>query len=182
MGDFLEKYRIDFPWDNTYNQDIDGDIDGDMETTELDTSRYPANGYKLSMEMLECGIRKSWTPFRMWVSKDGLYTTVEWCDGEKTTVKAEDPEKASLYGGFTACLAKRIFGSTTDALGFMESALQEAGARSKEKARIAKLKKERKQYNHQERIRIREERIKAEMEHQRIVKLAADRLAKKEEE
>lgn len=51
-------------------------------------------------------------PKNIWFT-DGGYTTVEWFDGTKTTVKAEDPDTASDFAGFCCAMAKKMYGSNT---------------------------------------------------------------------
>lgn len=44
--------------------------------------------------------------------KIGL-TTIEWCDGTKTTARAENPECADRFTGFMTAYAKRAAGNTS---------------------------------------------------------------------
>lgn len=92
--------------------------------------------------------RNSIIPKRIWFNEhDGkFYTTVEWEDGTKTTVAEENKEHASQYGGFTAALAKRMFG-TGNSIYLMNKAIDKANERKKlrekerEEERIRKQKK-----------------------------------------
>lgn len=45
-------------------------------------------------------------------NRDKKSTTIMWLDGEKTTVKCIEGETFSEYHGFTAAVAKRIYGGT----------------------------------------------------------------------
>ena len=47
------------------------------------------------------------------------HTTIEWSDGVKTTVGCIEGQEFDEYGGFTAALAKRLFGSSSAAIRFM---------------------------------------------------------------
>lgn len=47
------------------------------------------------------------------------HTTIEWSDGVKTTVGCMEGQEFDEYGGFTAALAKRLFGSSSAAIRFM---------------------------------------------------------------
>lgn len=60
-------------------------------------------------------------PVKMWQTDNG-YTTVEWNDCTKTTVKTEDGKNATAYGGFCACVVKKLYGSTGQAIKMMEHA------------------------------------------------------------
>lgn len=50
---------------------------------------------------------------RVYIS--GRYTTIEWADGEKTTVGCSPDDPYSEYAGFAACVVKRLFGSSGSA-------------------------------------------------------------------
>ena len=47
------------------------------------------------------------------------HTTIKWSDGVKTTVGCMEGQEFDEYGGFTAALAKRLFGSSSAAIRFM---------------------------------------------------------------
>ena len=47
------------------------------------------------------------------------HTTIEWADGTKTTVGCIEGQEFDEYAGFTAALAKRLFGSSSAAIRFM---------------------------------------------------------------
>ena len=48
------------------------------------------------------------------ILKYGIATIVFWVDGTKTIVKRAEGEPDDEYAAFTAALAKKIFGSTTE--------------------------------------------------------------------
>lgn len=47
------------------------------------------------------------------------HTTIEWIDGEKTTVGCAEGQQFDEYAGFCAAVLKRLFGSTREAVRFM---------------------------------------------------------------
>lgn len=119
---------------------------------------------------------KQLVPYRMWVKED--YTTVEWDDGTKTTAHCEKPENATEYGGFCACLAKKLFGSTSNALKAMDKAIETAEWPAKKKQierdKLKKLKQERHEHiiqaqkaEHEALVQREIERIKAHAEAER---------------
>lgn len=57
-------------------------------------------------------------PFRK-IYFNNKHTTIEWSDGVKTTVGCIEGQEFDEYGGFTAALAKRLFGSSSAAIRFM---------------------------------------------------------------
>lgn len=72
-------------------------------------------------------------PERLWRNADNGYTTVEWSDGTTTSVSAEDPYTATPYGGFCACVAKKLYGSTSRAIKHMDIADRRAQWPAKKK-------------------------------------------------
>lgn len=60
-------------------------------------------------------------PLKIWQMDNG-YTTVEWNDDTTTSVKIETGGRATLYGGFCACVVKKLYGSTGQAIKMMEHA------------------------------------------------------------
>lgn len=80
-------------------------------------------------------------PLKMWQTDNG-YTTVEWTDGTTTSVSTEYDGHATPYGGFCACVVKKLYGSTGQAIKMMEHADKNAKLPA-EKKRIEreKLKK-----------------------------------------
>ena len=117
-------------------------------------------------------------PYRIWQNQP--YTTVEWEDGEKTTVKAESYETMTLYGGFTACLAKRIFGTTSNAIRALETAMHTAELPKLEKRKIREMEKEKRQKAHQMRIEEHEKEVLWRMNQMRINREAELRLAEED--
>ena len=117
------------------------------------------------------------TPYRIWFnSHDTLFfTTVQWMDDTKTTVAIPEDEHATEYSGFTAALAKKIFG-TTGALKSMESAVEKAKEPAKRKAAQREATKYARQHAHELRMKAREDRIQCEMEQMRIKREAQRRL------
>lgn len=60
-------------------------------------------------------------PLKMWQTDNG-YTTVAWTDGTTTSAKIENGGRATPYGGFCACVVKKLYGSTGQAIKMMERA------------------------------------------------------------
>ena len=85
-------------------------------------------------------------PVKIWTTSNG-YTTVLWNDNTKTTAKCEKPENATEYGGFCACAAKKLYGSTSKSLNAMTKAIDNANWPAKQKQierdKLKKLKQER---------------------------------------
>ena len=48
------------------------------------------------------------------------HTTIEWADGEKTTVGCAEGQMFDEYSGFGAAVLKRLFGSSTAAIRYMD--------------------------------------------------------------
>lgn len=119
------------------------------------------------------------TPRRIWQTSGG-YTTIEWMDGEKTTVKAENEETATEFAGFCAALAKQIFGSTSNVDRKIQYAKWRTEEPARKKAEERKRIKMRKQREHQRRMRERENAIQDEMRRMQIEREAEKRLEKEE--
>lgn len=67
------------------------------------------------------------------VYRRGKATIVEWKDGTKTVVVKEDSCEDSMFHGFCAALAKKIFGSTTNVMKTIEEAdMDERNRKTKE--------------------------------------------------
>lgn len=119
------------------------------------------------------------TPVRMW-STPGGYTTVEWSDHTKTTVRAENEETATTYGGFCACVAKKLYNRSTDAIGLMNRALDRAAWPAKrkqiEREKLKKMKRDKVEYEK----KAREKMIHHIMETKRIEREAERRLEQQE--
>lgn len=107
---------------------------------------------------------------------DGRHTTVEWMDGTKTTVCCEDPEKYTEWSGFCACVAKKLYGSTTKAEDMLENAKEYTAWPKKrkeiEREKIKKMCRER----HDRAVMEREEKIAAKMEEMWIANEATKRM------
>lgn len=114
---------------------------------------------------------------RIW-QNDGRHTTVEWRDGTKTTVCCEDPEKYTEWGGFCACVTKKLYGSATKAELELETAKQTTAWPAKRKELERKKLKALKQRAAQRKKEQREQKIADKMEEMRITNEAGHRLAK----
>jgi Ni,Fe-hydrogenase maturation factor len=110
-------------------------------------------------------------PWKIWFNAhDGLFfTTVEWTDGTKTTVSIPNNLEDLEYSGFTAALAKKIFGGKAARL--MQDAVDKANepARIREEKRKAEKEKrkaneEQKRKSHDWRVARRIEELKIERE------------------
>lgn len=112
---------------------------------------------------------------RIW-QNDGRHTTVEWRDGTKTTVCCEDPEKYTEWGGFCACVTKKLYGSATKAEFELQTAKETTAWPAKmkqlEREKIKKMCRER----HDRAVMEREEKIAAKMEEMWIANEATKRL------
>lgn len=112
---------------------------------------------------------------RIW-QNDGRHTTVEWRDGTKTTVCCEDPEKYTEWGGFCACVVKKLYGSATKAEFELQTAKETTAWPKKkkqmEREKIKKMCRER----HDRAVMEREEKIAAKMEEMWIANEATKRL------
>lgn len=106
------------------------------------------------------------TPNRIWFNPP--YTTVEWLDKTKTTACAENPENFSEYNGFAACVAKRLYGNTTQAIYLMDKALDEATRPKREKEARRAAEKAAKREMQEELQKAREYRLKAEVDRERL--------------
>lgn len=113
-------------------------------------------------------------PLKMWQTDNG-YTTVAWTDGTTTSVLTEDDGHATPYGGFCACVVKKLYGSTGQAIKMMEHADKNAKWHA-EKKRIEreKLKKIR-----QANAEMRQEKEKKRREH--LVELHMEEIYAKRE-
>ena len=119
-------------------------------------------------------------PVRIW-RNPGDYTTVEWPDGTKTTVKAENHENANDYAGFCACAMKKLYGSTSNAIRAMAKAEENAAWPAKQKEIVRTRLKQLRIIRAVEEKRARERRIKYEMECMKERAEAERRLNKQEE-
>ena len=113
-------------------------------------------------------------PVNMW--DDGCCTTVEWEDGTKTTVRAEHPDRVTDFGGFTAALAKKLYGSTTKVTQAYQKALENPKKKAKEKKAAREAEKKLKQQAREEKAKLQELRIKAKMDEMYIESEAERRI------
>lgn len=113
-------------------------------------------------------------PVKMWQTDNG-YTTIQWSDSTTTSVKAENEGRATPYGGFCACVLKKLYGSTGQAIKMMQRADKNAKLPA-EKKRIEReaLKKFR-----QARAEI--QRNEEAKRHERMVKLQMEEIYAKRE-
>ena len=124
--------------------------------------------------------RNSIVPKRIWFNEhDGnFYTTVEWEDCTKTTVAEENKDYPTKYGGFTAALAKRIYG-TGGTIRAMNQAIDKANEKKKlreeQRNQDRLLKQYRRDYEATLRKKMHEERVREEVE-----RLRAEREAKRQ--
>jgi len=120
--------------------------------------------------------RNSIIPKRIWFNEhDGkFYTTVEWEDGTKTTVTEENKEHASQYGGFTAALAKHMFG-TGGTIRLMNQAIDKAN----EKKKLREQERERKKANEQ--YKRERDAMNRKLRHDLLVREALERLRAEQE-
>ena len=118
------------------------------------------------------------TPYRIWcnVHDDECYTTVQWMDGAKTTVSSLAGAGCSKYAGFTAALAKKLYGSTTESIKHMDSAIDKAAEPARRRAEVREFNKNAKKRAHELRMKEREDRIKSRMDQLRIEREAVKRL------
>lgn len=122
---------------------------------------------------------RSITPKRIWFNEhDGkCFTTVEWEDGVKTTVS--ETLNATDYGGFTAALAKRIYG-TGGTIRVMNQAIDKANEKKKLREEQRKhdrlLKQYRRDYEATLRKKMHEERVREEVERLRVEREAKRRI------
>lgn len=118
-------------------------------------------------------------PVNMWITPNG-YTTVQWEDGTKTTVKAEG-ENATEYGGFCACVVKKLYGSTTCGLKQMQKAIDGANWPKRKKEIEREKQKAYKREMAERRKHRLEEKIKFEIEQMKVKREAERRLNESEE-
>lgn len=118
-------------------------------------------------------------PVNMWITPGG-YTTVQWEDGTKTTVKAEG-ENATEYGGFCACVVKKLYGSTTCGLKQMQKAIDGANWPKRKKEIEREKQKAYKREMAERRKRRLEEKIRFEIEQIKVKREAERRLNESEE-
>lgn len=115
-------------------------------------------------------------PVRMWTTPNG-YTTVEWEDGTKTTAKAENEANATEYGGFCACVVKKLYGSTSKGIYFMNRSINNVAWPAKKK----QIERDKMKKRHADKIeaekKCREKVIRNKMDDIRLEREAERRLA-----
>lgn len=148
-------------------QDGDKDGDKDRDTRNLIDKRMPL----LPAYLVPC---------RVWFNPP--YTTAEFYDGAKVTVKAEG--EFNEFSGFACCIVKKMFGSTSNAIYRLETVkeLTKDLSPKETRKRMRELHKEAKAARHQMKIKEREHRIAVEMDRMRIQKEAEKRLDQEEKE
>lgn len=99
-------------------------------------------------------------PLKIWQMDNG-YTTVEWNDDTTTSVKIETGGRATLYGGFCACVVKKLYGSTGQAIKMMEH----ADANAKWPAEKKRIEREKLKKIHQANAEMRKEEEAKRREH-----------------
>ena len=105
-------------------------------------------------------------------------TTIEWSDGTKTTVRAEDPAKADQYTGFVTAYAKKAAGNTNNINNLFDKWAIERPKRETKRmcdemvARIEAQKKQERDNKKREKRTIRREalRLKREYEAKKLAK------------
>lgn len=105
-------------------------------------------------------------------------TTIEWSDGTKTTVRAEDPAKADQYTGFVTAYAKKAAGNTNNINNLydewaIEKPMKDFARKiNEEQARIEAQKKQERDNKKREKRLIRREalRLKREYEAKKLAK------------
>lgn len=154
------------------------------ETNDMDELRRRVQGSSGAPELLRkkfdvgAPVRHpSLIANRIW-QNDGRHTTVEWRDGTKTTVCCEDPEKYTEWGGFCACVTKKLYGSATKAELELETAKKTTAWPAKKKQLEREKIKAMKQREARLRKEQRERKIADKMEEMRITNEAGHRLAK----
>ena len=102
-------------------------------------------------------------------------TVVFWKDGTKTTVVCEEGREPDKYDGFIACLAKRIYGSTSQVKSVIEKH-DETAKREKEKENLKKLKEERQAEQERKRAIAHRNAVKKRMKELRVEQEAMNKL------
>lgn len=119
-------------------------------------------------------------PVRMWTTPNG-YTTVEWEDGTKTTAKAENEANATEYGGFCACVVKKLYGSTSNGIYYMNRSINNVAWPAKKK----QIERDKMKKLHADKIeaekKYREKVIRNKMDDIRLEREAERRLAQQKD-
>lgn len=99
-------------------------------------------------------------------------TTIEWSDGTRTTVRAEDPAKADQYTGFVTAYAKKAAGNTNNINNLFDEWTIERPKRETKRmcdemvARIEAQKKQERDTKKREKRLIRREAIRIKREYE----------------
>lgn len=139
----------------------------------VDSMYYSLNQLGEAIDQIKIGIEKNGMPMcytgfarpvKMWTTKDGEYTTVEFNDGDKVTVHAEHPEKASEFAGFCIAFTKKLLRGTTMVEAYMNNCKKMAGEKAARRKEMREFYKQARQEAHQRRIHEREMKIAKKME------------------
>lgn len=122
-------------------------------------------------------------PKKMWsgYGRKGFSVTVEWEDGTKTTVTNPN-ETVTEFSGFCACVAKKIFGSTTKMMKAMEDAQTESKRNYILKEEAKEREKRMRADKQKRRIELHKKAVQEKLREMRIAKEAADILSKEQSE
>lgn len=123
-------------------------------------------------------------PLKMWQTDNG-YTTVEWSDGTTTSVSTEDEGHATPYGGFCACVVKKLYGSTGQAIKMMEhadgNAKWPAEKKRIEREKLKKIRKANAEMRREKEAKRREHLVEMHMEEIYTKREAERRIAEADE-
>lgn len=119
-------------------------------------------------------IRKYW-------QTEGGYTTVEWIDGTKTTVKSENPENNDIFTAVCIAYAKKAFGSTNKIIKAIDQAKKNTEWPKRKKEIEREKQKAMKKELHDRRKAMREREIQRAMHDIEVKNEAHMRLINKEE-
>lgn len=125
---------------------ISGNSPGSITTAELSTNRTPGNRLlkeedlvslwiadllkefrdcspdkgtdRIDRNFAECDCTRVIPPIRR-IYFNNRHTTIEWSDGVKTTVGCIEGQEFDEYSGFGAAVLKRLFGSSREAIRYM---------------------------------------------------------------
>lgn len=80
-----------------------------MEKCRQEVEKYIENDVQSTFELYH---QQCVTPKKIIYNPDNLTTTVLWVDGTTTIVRCSQHDEFSEYSGFTAALAKKVYGGT----------------------------------------------------------------------
>lgn len=107
------------------------------------------------------------SPVKMWQTDNG-YTTIQWSDSTTTSVKTENEGQATPYGGFCACVLKKLYGSTGQAIKLMQRADKNAKLPAEkkriEREALKKFRQARAEIQRNEEAKRHEHMVKLQME------------------